>query len=250
MTERPDGVLPDEVIRDPRSDAELLFVTLRPDLEPAVLEGFMRGLSDAVASLTGGEGTERAATACVGLGKRFFDRVQAVPAGLSPPPEVKQGELIDADVAVYVLCREEWRLAEFRRRLASLGPEVVLSVLIQRGFQRPDGRELGGFLDGQRNARENRDAVVFVDRDRDPSEPVAAEVAPTWSRCGSRRTSLPGTRSRKLTRSRSSDGASSTGPDSTSLPERLLVRKVRSPLGALSGATLRRQVQEANHETG
>lgn len=175
MTERPEGVLPDEVIRDPRSDAELLFVTLRPDLERPALEEFLRGLSQAVAGLTNGEGADRAASACVGLGKRFLGRTEAVPVGLTQLPAVTQGELLDVDLVVYVMCREEWRLADFRRGLASLGAGVVTSVLVQRGFQRPDGRELGGFLDGLRNARDDRDAVVFVNRDRDPSEPAAAE---------------------------------------------------------------------------
>lgn len=175
MTERAEGVLPDEVIRDPKSDAELIFVTLRPELERPSLEGFLRGLSAAVASLTDGEGADQAASACVGLGKRFLDRAEAVPVGLTQLPAVAQGELLDVDIAIYVMCREEWRVADFRRGLASLGAGVVTSVLVQRGFQRPDGRELGGFLDGLRNARDDRDAAVFVDRDRDPSEPAAAE---------------------------------------------------------------------------
>lgn len=175
MTERPEGVLPDEVIRDPKSDAELLFVTLRPDLERPALEGFLRGLSQALAGLTGGEGADQAASACVGLGKRFLDRAEAVPVGLTQLPAVTQGELLDVDIVIYVMCREEWRLADFRRGLASLGAGVITSVVVQRGFQRPDGRELGGFLDGLRNARDDRHAVVFVDRDREPSEPAAAE---------------------------------------------------------------------------
>lgn len=175
MAERPEGVLPDEVIRDPKSDAELLFVTLRSELEGPALEEFLRGLSQAVAGLTGGEGPDRAASACVGLGKLFLDRAATVPVGLAQLPAVVQGELLDVDLVIYVMCREEWRLADFRRGLASLGAGAVTSVLVQRGFQRPDGRELGGFLDGLRNARDDRDAVVFVDRDRDPSEPAAAE---------------------------------------------------------------------------
>lgn len=175
MTERPEGVLPDEVIRDPKSDAELLFVTLRPDLERPALESFLRGLSEAVVSLTDGDGPGQAASACVGLGKRFFDRAEVVPVGLTQLRAVTQGELLDVDTVIYVMCREEWRLADFRRGLASLGAGVITSVAVQRGFQRPDGRELGGFLDGLRNARDDRDAVVFVDRDRDPAEPAAAE---------------------------------------------------------------------------
>lgn len=174
MSEQAEGVLPDEVIRDPRSTGELLYLTLKPDLVPAEVETLLRGLTDSVAQLTSGEGAERSASVCVGFGKKFFDRTGVLPSGLISPPTPAQGDLLDDDLVIYILCREEWRLADFRRRLATFGGGAVSAVRVERGHQRADGRELGGFLDGLRNAREGRESIVFVDRDRDPTEPGAA----------------------------------------------------------------------------
>jgi Dyp-type peroxidase family len=168
------GVLPDEVIRDQHSDAELIFVTLENELAPDVLETFLKDLSTAVRDLASGEGDEHVATACVGFGHRFFSRVAVTPSGITAP-EPTQGAPLDVDLVIYVMCRAEWRLADFRRQLAQFGDPVVSAVAVQRGYQRPDGRELGGFLDGLRNAKLDRESVVFVERDLDPTEPAAAE---------------------------------------------------------------------------
>lgn len=169
------GVLPDEVIRDPRSDAELMYVTLADDLTPEQIEAFLRGLTAAIGQLNAGDGAERAATSCVGFGRRFLTRAAQIPAGLSQPAADPPGELLDADLVVYTMCREEWRLADFRRAVALCGVGAVKAIEIDRGHQRPTGRELGGFLDGLRNAKVDRESVVFVDRIRDPDEPDAAE---------------------------------------------------------------------------
>lgn len=173
-----DGVLPDDVIRDPRSDGEIIHIKLEPDLPPDQLETFMRGLTAAVQKLRSGEGDQRAASASVGLGHSFFKNLPVQPAGLKNAldlPNVPIGDELKTDVVVYSMYREEWRQAEFRRDLARLAPGLIKKVVIDRGFQRPDGRELGGFHDGLRNASLNRESIVFVDRDRFPEEPAAAE---------------------------------------------------------------------------
>lgn len=173
-----EGVLPDEVIRDSRSDAELIYLSLKPEVPPDQLEQFLRALTTSVTTLTSGEGAERSASACVGLGRAFFSRVAVSPLGLAEPidlPEEATGTVLSADIAIYILCREEWRAADFRRDIARIGAGVIEAVASERGFQRPTGRELGGFRDGLRNAQVDRESIVFVDRDRDPDEPDAAE---------------------------------------------------------------------------
>src|SRR5207245_4025734 len=49
---------------------------------------------------------------------------------------------------------------------------MIAGVTTASGFQRGDGRELGGFRDGLRNTTStDRAFVVFVDRDEAPDEP-------------------------------------------------------------------------------
>lgn len=173
-----EGILPDDVIRDSRSDGELIHIQLERDLPPDQLEVLMRGLTAAVEKLCSGEGDKRAATVNVGLGKSFFKMLPVQPFGLQDPLEsstISIGETLKADIVVYSMCREKWRLAEFHRDLGKLPPGLIKKVILDEGFQRPDGKELGGFDDGLRNAKHDREAVVFVDRDRFPEEPAAAE---------------------------------------------------------------------------
>lgn len=170
------GVLPDDVIRDPRSDGILLHVTLRADASITELEQFNRQLTDALAQLhtVGADGSD-VASATVAMGRRYFARLPVQPAELVDPPAVTEGEYLDADLLLYVMFREESRLAEFITNLAGIGHGLITSVITQRGFQRADGRELGGFRDGLRNAKHDREDIVFVNRDRQPDEPPAAE---------------------------------------------------------------------------
>jgi deferrochelatase/peroxidase EfeB len=169
------GVLPDPVIRDPLSTAELQFVSLRAGLDLPTVDRFLRDLTEAVDELFTGDDTQQIASACVGFSRRFFERFGPAPDGLIRAPAITVGEERTADFVVYIMSRKEWRLAEFRRRLAHLGKDVIEHIVVDRGFQREDGRELGGFLDGLRNARDNREAVAFVDRNRDPAETLAAD---------------------------------------------------------------------------
>lgn len=167
------GVLPDDVIRDPCSDAVLLHVTLRPDATIPELEQFNRQLTNAVAQLHAVSSDGRAiASATVAMGHRYFSRLPVQPVELLNPPPIAEGEYVDADLLLYVMFREESRLAEFITNLAAIGRGIITSVITHRGFQRADGRELGGFRDGLRNA--NRDSIVFVNHDRQPAEPPAA----------------------------------------------------------------------------
>jgi Dyp-type peroxidase family len=79
---------------------------------------------------------------------------------------------VTSDLVVYVVTTAEATLAQFFLRLSALR-QFMETVEIERGFQRSNRRELGGFLDGLRNANTNREATVFVDRDND-DEPVWA----------------------------------------------------------------------------
>jgi Dyp-type peroxidase family len=175
MNIQPKGVLPDTVIRDPISTAEFQFVTFRTGPDISTLEKFLRDLTEAVDELNSGSGDEQIASACVGFGRRFFQRCPIQPSGLGEERVVSSGVLLDVDLVVYVMSREEWRVAQFRSRLAAIGASLIESVTVHRGYQRRDGRELGGFRDGLRNAKEDRESVVFIDRNRDPNEPPAAE---------------------------------------------------------------------------
>ena len=169
------GVIPDEVIRDERSSGFILHIRLADDVAIDSRRSFMSSLTDALDELTDGTGGGRSASVAVGFGKRFFTSLPISPAGFDDAP-LPAGELIDADIALYIMYNAEWRLGEFLERLATLGSGIVASVVSHAGFQRTDRRELGRFLDGLRNPKAaDRAEVVFVDRDRNPEEPVEAE---------------------------------------------------------------------------
>lgn len=166
------GVLRDDVIRDPRSTGELIILTLADQVDAPAAETFVRGIFGAIDDVSG-TGEDKGATACVGFGSRLFDRLATRPAGLHDLT-AGAGELLDADLVIYTMTREEWRAADLRRRIAELGAGIITAAVTDRGYQRPDGRELGGFRDGLRNAQADRERHVFVDRDESPEEPAAA----------------------------------------------------------------------------
>lgn len=182
------GVLPrkkDWVIADPRAEGLFVFVTLRPDLDQAGAVAWLARVDQLIAELRAavdGDG-RRLATVATGFGASFFvvggqprfGGVEA-PAGLrDAPPAMPSGEPVAADVAFYVMAVTEAVAARFLTGLWATRPDLV-SLRVERGYQRTDGTEAFGFKDGVRNvARSDRPDVVLVDRGRLPEEPWWAE---------------------------------------------------------------------------
>ncbi len=182
------GVLPDPVIRDHRAEALLVFADLRADLDGAGVQAWLQRVSELITQLTRAVRGRRLASVAVGLGPSFFLSngsprfelgAEVIPAGLRNPSQVTGVHDADAgahDVLFYVMTLSEAVVANFFEGLSSTCPDLAHAV-IERGFQRTDGRELFGFKDGIRNVhpRAERARAVFVDRDRAPDEPSWCE---------------------------------------------------------------------------
>ncbi|QIN77501.1 hypothetical protein GBA65_02160 [Rubrobacter marinus] len=161
-----EGVLPDEVIRDHRAEALLVFASLRADLDRAGVETWLRKASELVAQLTAPVRGERVASVAVGLGPTFFvtgtsprfGLEQKMPVGLTSPPLV-QGVVDPAaaaqDVLFYIMTTSEAAAARFIEGLSGTRSLGLVKTSVERGFQREDGRELSGFKDGVRNVPGN-----------------------------------------------------------------------------------------------
>lgn len=168
-----EGVLPGDVIRDPASSGELWYLTLADNIPLDDLEGIVRTIYETTTQACTGEHPVLAVA--VGWGPRLFNRLPAKPTDLAVTVPAN-ATLLDADIALYVMAREESHLADLKRQVCAAGGGHVISIVTHHGYQRPDRRELGGFLDGLRNAPpSDRDRIVFVDRDTAPDEPPAAE---------------------------------------------------------------------------
>lgn len=177
------GVLPDEIIRDHRSDGFLIFVTLRPEVDGPAVEGWLEAVSGFLGQLEREHRGDRSATAAVGFSPTFFSTGGAAHFGLDgrAPAAFRRGASltgvpdVGADVVFYVMSTSEASVGDFLRSLSSTKTSAVASVTIERGYQRTDGRELFGFKDGGRNAQSRRQRVAFVDRDIAPEEPDWAD---------------------------------------------------------------------------
>jgi Dyp-type peroxidase family len=176
------GVLPDPVIRDWHSDAHLIFADLRPDLSREQLVAWLQQVSALVTSLTARQGDDRAARVAVSLGSTFFTQGGAsrfgldglAPVGLLAPPSVPPPADPGGqhDILFYAMSTSEALVADFLKGLADTRPLGLAAITIERGFQRRDGREPGGFRDGLRNVPSpQRPATVFVNRDELAEEP-------------------------------------------------------------------------------
>lgn len=176
------GVLPDSVIRDWHADARLIFCHLRPDLSREQVISWLERASELVVALTARQGDDRAARVAVGLGATFFSQGGAprfgleglMPVGLASPPSVPPPAEPGGqhDVLFYIMSTSEALVADFLRGLAGTRQLGLAEVTIERGFQRRDGREVGGFRDGLRNVpSRQRASTVFVNRDELAEEP-------------------------------------------------------------------------------
>jgi deferrochelatase/peroxidase EfeB len=179
------GVRPDPVIANPRSDAALIFVTLHPELTAEQLKEWLQHVSVMVKDLTALHRGEKNASVAVGFGPSFFTSSggarfgiapDRVPAGFADLPALPLGDgTASRDVVFYVMATHEESVATFLHQLAG-ARSAITQISIERGFQRADRRELGGFRDGLRNVpTEQRHKTIFVDRTRLPEEPPWTE---------------------------------------------------------------------------
>jgi deferrochelatase/peroxidase EfeB len=174
------GVLPDDVIRDPESEAAFVFLTLDPSLDRA---GAKTVLTDIAGTLTEFERKDprQLGSAALGLGPSFFapggtprfGLEGRTPVGLGASPQVAAPDtLAAADVVLYAMTPQEGHLADLLKALSRLRGRGLTGASVERGFQRHDGRELFGHRDGLRNVPwRARYRTVFVDRVEQPDEP-------------------------------------------------------------------------------
>lgn len=168
------GVLPDDVVRSETASGAFIYITLNDDVDAASLQTYLQQLTALVREFHA-RADPPVGTAVVGLGEPAFRRI----AGSAPFQIAtiidSAGDPVGADVVIYAMYTEGWAQADLEAGLARIGSGLVKGVEVHEGFQRPDGREPGGFRDGLRNAQTDREAVVFLDRDRQPEEPAEAD---------------------------------------------------------------------------
>jgi Dyp-type peroxidase family len=178
------GVLPDEVIRNPNSNAYLIAVTLNPTLDAAGAQAWLQAATTLVGDLErpDSEG-RRVASVCTAFGASFFlasgqprfglqpAQIPADLAGLPEIPALVGTAAAAGDVLFYVMSLSEAAVAAFELGLSSTRSKGLQSVSVELGFQRKDKRESFGFLDGLRNAPGERVQVAFVNPELSPEEP-------------------------------------------------------------------------------
>lgn len=178
MTTVAPGVLPDNVSRDPRAESWLVFIDFA---DGADVQSWLRDVATpAVQTLTAPTPELKApvAVCTIGFGFSIFDKAKVPdlrPPGLNAVvPEVPPD---NHDLVFYIFSTSDAAVADFLRQVVS-GPEVA-NVVIERGYQRANRREVFGQLDGLRNVvpRSDRSKVAFVGDD-DPE-------VPTWAVGGS-----------------------------------------------------------------
>jgi Dyp-type peroxidase family len=197
------GILPrrddrEVLYKNPRTSGYFIAVKLDPTIDRARVEAWLRRVSQLADRLVTRlpapwwrrEG-EKVAAVAVGLAPRFFVLNDAerfapleVPVWFRPGVPLPNAvaplsgvPLVDADVFFYVASSFEARVNAFLNELMSLSPDVV-SLTLDRGYQREDGTEPFGYQDGVRNVRPSRRRphVVFVHRDgKELDEPAWAD---------------------------------------------------------------------------
>jgi Dyp-type peroxidase family len=183
----PQGVLPNSVIRDPRSTGVFIFGQLDPALTPQGVQSWLQEITGYLKTLgeVGSNGAPRF-DAAFGLGPSFFVSGGAprfglagkVPAGFSNPPSLPAAFPFPADFVLYAMSLEEECLVQLVQWLAASRPSPVTQMRVERGFQRSNRRESFRFLDGQRNpGTGDRRTVALVGIDQMAGEPAWVEGA-------------------------------------------------------------------------
>ena len=175
MSSRDLGILPNDVNRDERSEAALVFATLADSVDQSAMQGWLRTAKDAISALEESSRRVSYAAATIGLGEHFFQRFPELaannPHGLATPPATS-GEPIVADIFFHVSYTSEAKLADFLRTLWATRPALA-TLDMEHGYARIDRREAFGQLDGGRNltAMERRHHTA-IDVDDLPEEPA------------------------------------------------------------------------------
>lgn len=178
MSDRDLGIQPNDINRNERSEAVLVFATIADGTDVAAMQGWLTATKDAIAVLEAEDGPrgnqEQYAVATIGLGAKFFQRYPELaannPYGLQTPP-VTRGEPVVADVFLHVTYTSEAKLADFLRALWATRP-VLAALDVEHGYARMDRREAFGQLDGERNlTRQERISHTRIEVDDLPEEP-------------------------------------------------------------------------------
>jgi deferrochelatase/peroxidase EfeB len=196
------GVLPrsddrELLYKNPMTCGYFVAVKLDPAIDRARVTAWVdraSGLVDALVAREdpepGAEKGRKVAAVAVGFAPSFFHTAgqprfdpalepPAAFAGTSLPNEVpplSSAPAVDADVMFYIASVFEARVNAFVSALAASKTDVV-SLTLDRGYQRLDETEPFGYRDGLRNVRTaDRPKVAFVHRDgTEPYEPAWAD---------------------------------------------------------------------------
>lgn len=170
-----EGVLPDEVIRDPRSTSSFVFVDLASDATRDLVQDFLQHATKAVEVLKAAAGPSgaRYATVAVSVGRPLLAKAQLqpdfMPTGFAELPATAGVSPDEHDFLFYIMSSSDSVVADFLRALRAGG---AASVRVERGYQRDGGREPLGSRDGLRNvSSEEREEVAFIGERLQPDEP-------------------------------------------------------------------------------
>jgi Dyp-type peroxidase family len=183
----PEGVLPNQVIRDPRSTGVFIFGQLDPALSTPAVQAWLQEITGYLETLREpGEAGVVQFEAAVGFGPSFFVTAGAprfgltdkAPAGLTSPPALPATFPFAPDFLIYAMSPQEEALVQLVQWLAGCRPTPVVQMYVQRGFQRASKRENFHFLDGLRNPGiGDRSAVALVGPDQMGDEPAWVQGA-------------------------------------------------------------------------
>jgi deferrochelatase/peroxidase EfeB len=197
------GVIPrgedkELLYKNPQTCGYFVFATLDPTLDRASLGGLFGSLDQLITALVEREADGRkVAAVAVGLAPTMFSPERfsppipkpagfrtSIPSGSELPevstplpldvPPLGDAPEVGADLLFYVAATMEARVNRFLSDLAAL--PAIHSLELERGYQRLDGTEPFGYLDGLRNIKTSeRSTHVFVHRDDQHRE------EPSWA---------------------------------------------------------------------
>ncbi|MDQ6946514.1 MAG: Dyp-type peroxidase, partial [Actinomycetota bacterium] len=182
----PEGVLPNPVIRDPRSSGLFVFGQLDAGLTPPGVQTWLQEIHSYLNTLRAPDQSGlQHFDAAVGFGPSFFQAGGTtrfgldgrVPAAFTGPPALPATFPFPPDFLIYAVSDTEEKLVQLVQWLFGCKPTVT-QLRIERGYQRANRRESFGFLDGQRNpGTGDRISVALVGIDRLGDEPSWVEDA-------------------------------------------------------------------------
>jgi Dyp-type peroxidase family len=182
----PEGVLPNPVVRDPRSSGVFIFGQLDPGLAAPAVQNWLQEIDGYLKTLRAPDrdGLQHF-DAAVGFGPSFFRAGGAtrfgldgrVPAGFTDLPALPATFPFPPDFLIYAVSDTEEKLVQLVQWMFGCKP-IVSQLRIERGYQRANRRESFGFLDGLRNpGTGDRMSVALVGIDQMGDEPSWVEDA-------------------------------------------------------------------------